>query len=557
MSKPFFVTTAIDYTNAPPHIGHAYEKILADVLARYHRLNGEDVYFLTGVDQHGQKVQQSAARDGVPPQAFVDVLSMKFSELWKRLDVQFDGWAATTDSLHKECVREILQALFDAGEIYSAPYKGFYSERQEQFLTDKDREADGTFGPQWGKVEELEETNWYFRLTKYKDWLLAFIDNTPGLVTPGYRQTELRNAAAKIEGDLSISRPKSRLSWGIEIPFDAECVTFVWFDALVNYISFAGYKQAVANGKLMPSFPNAPKPGCVWPALHIIGKDIIIPAHGIYWLCMLKAMGFEDVAMPRLLVHGYVNIGGEKMSKSLGNIKDPNSVADGIAAGIRAGFAKQNEAAAKKGKPVTQEDEISAFADRCGPDALRYYLMRDCSVGGDMDFADDRLFSRYATELGNGVGNLLNRSLNMALKYREGRLVRQAVSPGPAPDAFVSAYREAMDEHRVQAALEAAVQYATACNQFIETEKPFSLAADPAQGDKLDAVLYTLAENLRIIAILLSPVVPRSAAEIFAQLGVTSAPSLSDTQWGGLQDGHQLGNPTPLFPRIESVPATS
>jgi methionyl-tRNA synthetase len=200
---------------------------------------------------------------------------------------------------------------------------------------------------------------------------------------------------------------------------------------------------------------------------------------------------------------------------------------------------------------VTIEEDIAKFADRCGPEALRYYLMRDCSVGGDMDFTDDRLLSRYATDLGNSIGNLLNRSLNMANKYRAGRLVRQAVSPGPSPDAFVETYTTSMDENRVHSALEAAVQFATACNQYIDTEKPFSLAADPAQADKLDAVLYTLTESLRIIAILISPVLPRAAAEIFAQLGVSAEPRLADAKWGGLADGHQLGNPTPLFPRIE------
>jgi methionyl-tRNA synthetase len=552
MQKPFFITTAIDYTNAPPHIGHAYEKILADVLARYHRLKGDAVYFLTGVDQHGQKVQQSAARDGVAPQVFVDGLSEKFAALWKRLDVVYDGWAATTEARHKSCVQEILQALYDAGAIYSAPYKGFYSERQEQFLTDKDRGPDGNFGPEWGKVEELEETNWYFRLTDYKEWLVAFIDTHPGLITPAFRQTELRNAAAKLEGDLSISRPKSRLSWGIEIPFDPECVTFVWFDALVNYISFAGYRQGLVDGMLVPAFPGSPSYGCSWPALHVIGKDILIPAHGIYWLCMLKAMGFSDAEMPKMIVHGYINIAGEKMSKSLGNIKDPNSVVEGIAEGIRQGFTKQNDANAKKGKATTPIEEVESFAVRCGPDALRYYLMRDCSVGGDMDFADDRLLSRYGTDLGNSIGNLLNRSLNMAHKYRGGKLVRQAASPGPSPDPFVKAYCEAMDEHRVHLALEAAVQYATACNQYIDVEKPFSLAADPTQADKLDAVLYTLAENMRIIAILMAPVVPRAAAEILRQLNVVAEPSLNDAVWGGLPDGHLLGTPVPLFPRIDA-----
>lgn len=569
-----FITTAIDYTNAPPHIGHAYEKILADVLARYQRLRGEPVYFLTGVDQHGQKVQLAAGKEGVEPQAFVDALSEKFIALWSRLEVEYDGWAATTNPLHKECVREILQALHDAGELYQAPYKGFYSERQEQFLTDKERGPDGTFGPEWGHVVELEEVNWYFRLTKYKDWLVDFITNTPGLATPEYRQRELLNAAKKIEGDLSISRPKARLSWGIEMPFGHDYVTYVWFDALVNYISFAGYRQTRdASGQLAPSFPNPPGPGCTWPALHVIGKDILIPAHGIYWLCMLKAMGFADDQMPKLLVHGYVNISGEKMSKSLGNIKDPNEVVDSLAAAVRRGFEKNNEAAAKKGKAPTPEAEIAAFAKRCGPEALRYYLMRDCQVGGDMDFADDRLLSRYEADLANALGNLLNRTLSMAQnpKYLGGIL-----RPPPAGteefvfqdqtiqlakiwrvDALetVRAYTDAMNAHKVNVALEAAFQFATTCNTLIEQAAPFKLAKEetPDRKDQLAAVLYTLAESIRIIAILIAPVLPRAAAEIFTQLNVSGEPKLADAKWGGLADHHHLGQPTPLFPRLEKA----
>ena len=566
-----FITTAIDYTNAPPHIGHAYEKILADVLARYQRLKGEPVYFLTGVDQHGQKVQQSAEKQGVEPQAFVDALSEKFIELWQRLGVKYDGWAATTDPLHKVCVQEILQALHDAGEIYQAPYKGFYSVRQEQFLTDKDRTADGTFGPEWGEVVELEETNWYFRLTNYKEWLVNLIANTPGLVTPEYRQRELLNAAQKLEGDLSISRPKTRLSWGIELPFDPSCVTFVWFDALVNYISFAGYRQAHgADGKLAPSFPNPPAPGCAWPALHVIGKDILSPAHGIYWPCMLKAMGFTDAQMPKLLVHGYVNISGEKMSKSLGNIKDPHSVVDGVAAAVRRGFEKSNENAVKKGKPAVPEAEIAAYANRCGPEALRYYLMRDCSVGGDMDFADDRLFGRYDADLANALGNLMNRTLSMARTYVAGKLRRppagteefefqgQKIALGKihivdAPET-VRAYTALMDEHKVSQALDEAFKFAIACNGLIEQAAPFKLAKEeaPERKDQLAAVLYTLAESIRIIAILIAPVLPQSAAEIFAQLGISGEPRLADAQWGGLAEGHQLGSPTPLFPRLDA-----
>ena len=518
MPDTFFITTAIDYTNAPPHIGHAYEKILADVLARYHRSKGEDVYFLTGVDQHGQKVQQAAAKENVDPQAFVDQLSGKFTELWERLELSYDGWAATSDPIHKQCVQAILQALHNAGEIYQASYKGFYSVRQEQFLTDKDRGEDGQFGAEWGEVVELEETNWYFRLTKYKEWLVDFIARTPGLVLPEYRQRELLNAAGKMEGDLSISRPKARLSWGIELPFDRDCVTYVWFDALVNYVSFAGYKQDADGTHLKPSF-NPPARGAKWPALHIIGKDILSPAHGIYWLCMLKAMGFTDEQMPRLLVHGYVLVDGAKMSKSIGNTRDPH-----------------------------------AFADKFGVEALRYYLMRDCSVGGDMDFTDERLVQRFNSDLANSLGNLLNRALNMAQKYRGGKLVKHATPPGPSPDEHIAAYRKAMDEHRIHNALESAFAIAVACNQYIDAEKPFSLAKDPAQAARLDGILYHLAESLRIIAILIAPVLPKAAAGIHAQLGVQSLQKLADAKWGGLEDGHQLGTPTPLFPRLELEP---
>ncbi|MET0223625.1 MAG: class I tRNA ligase family protein, partial [Terrimicrobium sp.] len=365
--RSFFITTAIDYTNAPPHLGHAYEKILADVIARYHRLKGAPTFFLTGVDQHGQKVQQAAQREDIPVEKFVDQTTEKFLALWKKLDLSYDAWAATTSPLHKTCVRKILQTLYEKGELYKASYRGFYSVRQEQFLTDKERGPDGAFGPEWGEVIELEEENWYFRLARYRDWLLAFLDTHPACVSPGFRQQELRNAAEKLSSDLSISRPKSRLAWGIELPFDSSCVTYVWFDALVNYISFAGYLEDDV------AFRER------WPALHVIGKDILIPAHGIYWLAMLKAMGFADDEMPTFLVHGYVLVDGDKMSKSLGNIRDPNT-----------------------------------FADLFGVEALRYYLMRDCVVGQDMDFTDERLIQRFNSELANGLGNLVNRTLTMA-----------------------------------------------------------------------------------------------------------------------------------------------
>ncbi len=220
MAKTFFITTAIDYTNSAPHIGHAYEKIFADVIARYHRLKGENVFFLTGVDQHGQKVQQSAEKEGVPPEQFVAGVTEQFIALWDKLDVRYDAWAATTDPLHKKCVQGMLQRLFDEGKIYKDKQVGFYSVRQEQFLTDKDRNEAGEFGPEWGEVEQREEENYYFKLSEHKEWLLNFLRSHPTFVSPSFRQTELINAVEKLSGDLCISRPKSRLSWGIELPFD-------------------------------------------------------------------------------------------------------------------------------------------------------------------------------------------------------------------------------------------------------------------------------------------------------------------------------------------------
>src|SRR6202043_363874 len=305
MSKTFTITTAIDYTNSPPHIGHAYEKVLADVIARYHRLKGEEVFFLTGVDQHGQKVQQSAANAGIAPSEFVKGVTQKFVDLWEKLDVKYDAWAATIDPRHQKVVQGMLQRLFDEKQIYKDKQSGHYSVRQEQFLTDKERGPDGEFGPEWGQVEFREEENYYFKLSQHKDWLLGFLKTHSDFVTPAFRQIELINAVEKSPGDLCISRPKSRLNWGIELPFDKDFVNYVWFDALTNYISFAGYDPKADNYEKQPqAFRNR------WSkeTLQIIGKDILVPAHGIYWLIMLHAIGFPDDQISQLLVHGWWNL---------------------------------------------------------------------------------------------------------------------------------------------------------------------------------------------------------------------------------------------------------
>ena len=513
MAKTFFITTAIDYTNAAPHIGHAYEKILADVLARYHRLKGEQVFFLTGVDQHGQKVQQTAQKQGVEPAVFARNVTASFIDLWEKLGLSHDAWAATTEPLHKAVVQKILQQLFDAGEIYKASYSGFYSVRQEQFLTDKERGPDGEFGPEWGEVQEITEENYYFRLAKHRDWLLAYIESHPDYVTPSFRQTELRNAVERLAGDLCISRPKARLEWGIELPFDAGYVTYVWFDALINYISFAGYWSGAERHNA--EFDSR------WPALHVIGKDILVPAHGVYWPIMLHAAGFTDAEIPPLLVHGYINSGGAKMSKSLGNVVDP-----------------------------------AILADKYGAGALRYYLMRDTATGQDMEFSEDRLVVRYNTDLANDLGNLLNRTLNMAQRYRSGVLKRPATETEWLAEAraTVTQYTAKMEQYQVHAALEAAFGLAAKCNAYIETQAPWKLAKDPAQADQLDAVLYHLAEALRILAILISPVLPEAARGMAAQLNANPDAMLADAlnAEAALPDGHVLGAPTPLFPRIEA-----
>ncbi len=526
MPKTFFITTAIDYTNSPPHVGHAYEKVLADVIARYHRLKGDKVFFLTGVDQHGQKVQQSATKGGIPPAEFVKDITQKFIDLWKKLDLKYDGWAETTSDRHKKVVQGILQRLFDEGQIYKDKQAGYYSVRQEQFLTDKERGPDGQFGPEWGQVEFREEENYYFKLSEHKDWLLSYLDGRRDAVIPDFRQTELRNAVEKISGDLCISRPKSRLDWGIELPFDKEFVTYVWFDALTNYISFADYDPSHPTINSQPStFRDK------WPALQDIGKDVLVPAHGIYWLIMLHAIGFPDDEMPQLLVHGWLNLAGAKMSKSAGNIIDP-----------------------------------IVLADKYGVDALRYYLMSDVVTGQDADFSEGRLIERYNIDLANSLGNLLNRTLNMTSRYRKGRLrapapAREALGPksfGTAVVDSVTRYAELLNGYSVDAAMNQVLIVATQCNILVESSAPWELAKHETQTEQLDGVLYMLVESLRIIAILISPVMPRAAHGIFDQLnwkmessGKEERFSLADAEWGRLPDGHVVGKPVPLFPRIE------
>lgn len=537
MSKPFFITTAIDYTNGAPHIGHAYEKVLADVLARFQRQNGREVFFLTGVDQHGQKVQQSAEKAGVSPQEYVNAVTGKFRALWEKLGICYDGWSATTDERHKECVRANLQMLWDdkvpgtgrSRWIYKKTQRGFYSVRQEQFLTDKERGPDGEFGPEWQPVEEREEENFYFRLTAHPDldfdpkqWLFDLIDRRSKeenpFVIPDFRVTELRNAVEKLEGDLCISRPALRLQWGIPFPesFGEGFVTYVWFDALVNYITFAPghdprYAERAAGETNFTRF---------WPPLHVIGKDILIPAHGVYWPIMLKALGFSDAEMPTLLVHGWWNISGAKMSKSLGNVVDPD-----------------------------------VLTDKYGASAVRYYLMSDIAMGRDADFSEERLVQRYNVDLANGLGNLVNRTLNMTRKYRDGSPCKASLAPDL--QSHLAENRQALESYvkklgasEIQSGLEIMVDVVNRANALVDSSAPWKLAKVPEQADRLDAVLSTLLLSVQMAATMLLPAAPEAASEILRQLVLP--PLALDTQTTvSLPDGYCCGEPKPVFPRFE------
>lgn len=497
----FFITTAIDYVNGLPHLGHAYEKVLADAVARWHRARGDDVFFLTGVDEHGQKVQQSAQKRGIEPKAFCDEMSGHFRRLCEGLGTSHDRFARTTEDSHKRVVRQFLQQLHDAGDIYFEQHEGFYSVRQEQFVTEKDM-VDGQWPEIFGEVLSMKEPNYFFRLSKYQDWLRKHAEDHPDWIYPAFRRNEVLGALEKPLGDLCISRPKSRLAWGIPLPFDEDYVTYVWFDALVNYVSFSGWGE----------------PGCRWPAdVHTIGKDILVPAHGIYWPIMLRALGMEQ---PRhFLVHGWWHLRGEKMSKTTGNVIDPLEL-----------------------------------VDRYGADAFRYYVLREMTVGQDADFSPENFATRYRSDLGNDFGNLVNRAISMIRRYRAGIVPAAAIEPAvkEAISEARNGVAEAMDNFETHRALERIARLTQRGNQFVDERAPWKLAKDPAQAAALDSVLATLAETVRILSILVEPFLPTTAGRIQQQLGMDQREIRFDASTpDGRLAGRAVGEPQPLFPRIE------
>ena len=518
MNKRFYITTAIDYVNGQPHLGHAYEKIVADVIARSRRSLGQEVFFLTGLDEHGQKVQQAAVAEGKTPQAYCDELAADWRAFAKRLELTNEDFVRTTEPRHKQFVQAILSKLHEAGQFYQETYKGFYSTKEETFLTDKDRLPDGTFDPAYGEVIELEESNYWFKLRNHQQWLIDYIEANPSFIAPDYRRNEvlgfLKNNTLE---DLCISRPAARLNWGIPLPFDKDFVTYVWFDALVSYISIpAAHGDATVLSALNSQTQDASSETQLWPAdIHVVGKDIL-KFHAVFWPIMLKAMGLP---LPKqVLVHGWWQKDGAKISKSTGNIIDPIAV-----------------------------------INEWGLDAFRFYVLRELDIGPDGNWTDSGFKSRYNAELANGLGNLVNRSLSMLKRYRNS--VVPAKHDELAADAAKAAdeTRALLKQNQLQAALQSIWGLVTRANQYVDQTKPFSLAKDPAQAQRLDEVLYNLAETCRVLAVLLRPFLPGTATRIYAQLGLPGAPDKLDVAtWGGLPAGHKINEPIPLFPRKDA-----
>ncbi|HXP63733.1 MAG TPA: class I tRNA ligase family protein [Dongiaceae bacterium] len=518
MNKLFYITTAIDYVNGRPHLGHAYEKVVADVIARWRRSLGVETYFLTGLDEHGQKVQQAALAEGKAPGVYCDELAAIWQAFAAKLDLSNDDFVRTTQPRHQQVLQAILARLHAEGRLYKENYEGFYSTREETFLTEKDRRADGSFDPAWGEVVRLQEQNYYFKLRDHQAWLIEHLERNPSFVAPDYRRNEvlgfLKNNVLE---DLCISRPAARLNWGVPLPFDSDYVTYVWFDALTNYISVpAAAGDPGVPEHLRPRRPAPESPPHLWPAdIHLIGKDIL-KFHAVYWPIMLKAVG---AALPRqILVHGWWQKDGQRMSKSTGNTVDPLAV-----------------------------------IEQWGVDAFRFYVLRELDIGPDGNWTDAGLEGRYTAELANGLGNLVNRSLSMLKRYRNGAVPPVSNELASEAEKVVAQTRACLDRNQLQAALLSIWSLVTRANQYVDHTAPFKLAKDPSQARRLDEVLYNLAEVCRILAVLLWPFLPGTACKLYAQLGLSAVPDrFAAAAWAGLPPGHVIGSPAPLFPRKDA-----
>jgi len=493
----FYLTTPIYYVNDKPHIGHAYTTILADVLTRFHRKTGEDVFFLTGLDEHGQKVQQAAENRGVDPIDHCDEMAPRFLELWKKLHIQNDDFIRTTEKRHVAVVQKILQDVFDSGDIYEDEYEGLYSISEERFITEKEAES-GDFRD----IKKIKEKNYFFKMSQYQQPLIDHINENPKFIQPEHRKNEVLGFLKKPLGDLCISRPKSRLNWGIELPFDSNYVTYVWFDALINYITAVGYNVDE------DSFNK------YWPAnYHLIGKDILT-THSVYWPTMLMS---AKLSLPLgIFAHGWWLSGESKMSKSLGNVIDP-----------------------------------LGLIEEYGVDPVRYYLMREMVLGQDASFTMESFIKRYNSDLANDFGNLLSRISNLLKKFFDGKI---PMDEDDSPEGMVikengikvvSDVWNHIESMQVNEAIETTLQYIRSVNKYMETMAPWKLAK--SDNDAAGKVLFTAAEALRISAVLLAPVMPNRTQIVLETFNATG----SSLEWGGLTPGKSLNKHDVLFPRID------
>jgi methionyl-tRNA synthetase len=511
MTKPFYITTPIYYVNAEPHIGHAYTTIVADVLNRFHRLMGCDTFFLTGTDEHGDKIVQAATGAGVSPREYVDRISGIFRDTWPRLDISHDLFIRTTDPSHIRTVQHILQKVYDAGEIYFSSYKGLYCVGCERFYTEREL-VDGKCPDHDKEPVEREEANYFFRMSRYQSWLIGYIEENPEFIRPErYRNEVLAFLREPLE-DLCISRPVERLSWGIPLPFDDRYVTYVWFDALINYVSALGYPDGEPFTRYWPSVQ------------HLIAKDILKP-HGIYWPTMLRAAGISPYR--HLNVHGYWKINEGKMSKSKGTVVRPLEL-------------------------------VEAY----GLDAFRYFLLREMVFGLDAGFSEDALVQRLNADLANDLGNLFSRTLAMTAKYVDGR-VPPFASELEAPEMELvqhleeskQQFQEEVPKLGFHKALIAIWESLNAANKYIDSVGPWNLAKHEDQRPRLLTVIRSLLELNRVSAALIAPFMPHTAETMLQRLGVSKkAMDLrfeEDARWGTLKEGTPVVKGDALFPRID------